>query len=510
MSKHQVRKAEGTAGVGTVDAFTTRGLTGVVRFGGHIYEEWHPRLQGVMGVRVYREMRDNDAVIGAAVNLTQSVLRQVRWKAEPADGSDEARAAAEFLEDVLGDMNHTWADFMSEVVSMLWFGWALFEQTMKRRPDGRVGLEEVAIRAQETLDEWEFSPEGDVLGMWQYAYPRMHRVFIPMHKSVLFRTESNKDSPEGRSLLRNCYRSWYYLKRLQELEAIGIERDAVGLPVIELPWEYLQTNASTDKTQARNNFAKLLQQIRRNEHEGVLFPPEVDREGKPTGFRLRLLQSGGSRQLSVTEPIQRYQREIAMLFSTQFQFLGQPGSSGSWSLSSDQTDLYGLSLGAILDNIQETFHLHVTRRLFEFNGIPGHLVPTWKHGDVEKQDVLRFADMLTKLIDAGVVTADPALEEHVRDEVGLPPRAEAENEPTPEELDAARRAAAVADTAPTAAVMGPAEPPPVGPEPTAPVLKGRALAAAVRAAAPDLTELGRVRAEVLAADLEGCGADHEH
>lgn len=487
---------------GAVDAFSTAGLTGVVRFGGRVYEEWHPRLQGVLGVRTYREMRDNDAVIGAAVNLTQSVLRQVRWKAEPADGSDEAKAQAEFLEDALRDMNHTWADFMSEVVSMLWFGWALFEKTYRRLPDGKVGLDEVAIRAQETLDDWEFNDQGAIEGMWQLAYPRMQRVFIPMDKAVLFRTESNKDSPEGRSILRNCYRSWFFLKRLQELEAIGIERDTVGLIVIELPVEYLQPGATPEKVTARNNYARLAQQMRRNEHDSVLFPPELDREGKPTGFKLRVMPSGGAK-LDVSGPIQRYQREIAMIFSTQFQFLGQAGSSGSWALSSDQTDLYGLSLGAILDNVQETFNLHVVKQLFALNGVPDALVPTWKHGDIEKQDVVRFADMLTKLIDAGVVTADPALEEHVRDEVGLPPRAEMEAEPTPEELAAAAQQTAP-EPAQTAGV--PEGAPIVGPEQTTPVLKGADLAAALRAALPGLVGLNQTRAEVLARELEHvCG-----
>lgn len=58
---------------------------------------------------------------------------------------------------------------------------------------------------------------------------------IPMSKAMLFRTESVKDNPEGRSILRNAYRSWYFKRRIQEIEAIGIERDLAGLPVIHAP-----------------------------------------------------------------------------------------------------------------------------------------------------------------------------------------------------------------------------------------------------------------------------------
>lgn len=402
------------------DISETIGLPGFVRYGGRVYEEWHPRLQGQLGVRVYREMRDNDATIGAALNLTNNVLRQVPWHAEPADGSEEAKAWAEFLEDCLDDMQGTWEDFMSEVLSMLWFGWSLFEKTYKKRGDGRIGVDSIEIRAQETLDDWLY--EGnDLVGFWQSASPLYQRVLIPIEKCILFRTESNKGSPEGRSLLRNAYRAWYFLKRLQELEAVGIERDLVGLPVIELPPAYLEANAPAEKKSARAAFERMIQQIRRNDHEGLLFPAELDREGKPTQFKLRLLASGGSRQIDVSTPIQRYQREIAMNFSTQFQMLGSAGSSGSWALSSDQTDMYGLSLGAILDSVEDTFNRFFVRELFALNGVPVELTPRFVHGDIERRDVSKFTESITSLVDAGVVTPDPSLEAHVREEVGLPP-----------------------------------------------------------------------------------------
>jgi hypothetical protein len=430
-----------------MDEFSTIGRPGANYMGGRVYEEWHPRLQGQLAVRVYREMRDNDATIGAALNLTNNILRQVAWKAVPADASDEAKAAADFLDEVLTKMDGTWEDFMSEVLSMLWFGWSYFEKTYLQRDDGRIGVKELSIRAQETFDDWEFDASGMVTGMWQCAAPTFQRVFIPIEKAILFRTESNKGSPEGRSLLRNAYRSWYFLKRLQEIEAVGIERDLVGLPVIEVPTAYLDANAGADKASARSKFERQLQQIRRNEHDGILFPAELDRDGKPTGFKLRLLSSGGSRQIDVSVPIQRYQRDIAMCFSTQFQMLGSQGSTGSWALSSDQTDMYGLALGAILDTIEDTLNHGLTAELMALNGIPAHLWPRYEHGDVERQDVERFSTMLTKLIDSGVVTPDRTLEEHVREEMGLPPPDDGGEEEAPDQTsaDLAKRILSKAD-----------------------------------------------------------------
>jgi hypothetical protein len=418
------------------------GSTGLVRFGDDVDEEWLTALRDVHGVRAYREMRDNDSVIGASIYAITSLIRQVRWRVDAAEPDNEdAEEAAEFLEQCLEDMSHTWEEFLAEVVSMVWFGWSWFEKVYKirggpneddpsrrsRYDDGRIGWRKISIRAQETLDGWVFDEDGGIRGMWQVAAPQYRRVMIPIEKSILFRTEIAKNNPEGRSLLRNAYRSWFFLKRLQELEAIGIERDLAGLPVTELPLAYFGANASPAKRTAKENFARMTQQVRRNEHEGIVFPAELDEEGKPTGYKFRLLGSPGSRQINVDASIQRYEKRIAMSLLTQFLFLGMD-KVGSFSLSSDQTDLFASALGALLDTIEETFNRFAVAELMELNGYPPEVWPRLRHGDVEKPDVQAFAKTLVDLANGGLLTVDDTLEDHVRQELNLPPKEELEDE----------------------------------------------------------------------------------
>jgi len=415
--------------------FDTLGTTGLVRFGGQVDEEWLQQLAGIQGVRVWREMKDNDSVIGNAFYLTQSLIRQTKWSTEPADDEDKGQTEkwAKFLTEAMGDMSHTWEEMLSEILSLMPFGWSYFEKIFKVRggesdnpsrnskfDDGLITWRKIPIRAQETLDSWEFDEDGGIRGLWQVAAPKFERVFIPIEKSILFRTEVAKNNPEGRSLLRNAYRAWFFLKRLQEIEAIGMERELVGIPIIRLPFAYLDTNASKAKKEARNNFATMLQQIRRNEHEGLLFPARVDGEGNNTGFDIELLSSGGSRQIDISAAIARYQRDIATVLLTQFSFLGM-GSSGSFALSSDQTSMYATAIGAILDTIESTFDRFATQELYQLNGVPPQFRAKWKHGDIEKEDIQRFADMINKFVSSGVLAADETLERHVRDKVGLPP-----------------------------------------------------------------------------------------
>jgi hypothetical protein len=72
---------------------------------------------------------------------------------------------------------------------------------------------------------------------------------IPIEKMLLFRPITHKNNPEGRSILRTAYTS-YYVKRLQELEAILGERMG-GIPIVKVPRSSLSTGAPRG-TQTQN------------------------------------------------------------------------------------------------------------------------------------------------------------------------------------------------------------------------------------------------------------------
>lgn len=409
------------------------GVSGVIHYGrrGRVEDEWHPNLRGRAAVRVYREMVDNDSIIGGARNVIEWAIRQVPWRVKEASNNPAAREAKEFVESCLLDMEHTWAEFMSDVLSMLWYGWATFEKVYKVRSgasrdrsrnsrfdDGRLGWRGFFIRSQETLQDWEWDEEDNVSGWWQQAVTQPFSVFLPSEKLIHFRMTANRGSPEGRSILRNAYRPWFFMKRLQEIEAIGIERDLAGLPVIRLPlsmWE--------SKTADRARFDRMVQMIRRNEHEGLTFPASLDREGKPTGYDIGLMNSGGQRAMSAREAIRGYQREIGINFNTQFQQLGTDGV-GSNALSSDQTNMFMIGLGSVLCSIRDTLNRDPVNEVQELNGYRVEDRAVLEFGDLEKPDMVRFSTAMKTLVDASIVTPDAGLERYVRDVLQLPKRDE--------------------------------------------------------------------------------------
>ena len=203
------------------------GRTGAKRYGGIFYEEFLPELRGTKGVRTYSEMAMNDDTCGAILFAIKMLIRQASWSVQPAGREKADIEAAEFVESCLYDMSSTWTDTISEILSFLTYGWSVHEIVYKRRMgrkkdprleskynDGLIGWQKLPIRAQESLYEWEFDDRDNLTAFVQMPAPDYNVIRIPSEKILLFRTESNKDNPEGRSILRNAYKLYYHKKRI--------------------------------------------------------------------------------------------------------------------------------------------------------------------------------------------------------------------------------------------------------------------------------------------------------
>ena len=412
------------------------GSTGLKQSGGYIDEEWHPKLRGTYGPKVYREMSDNSSALGAIRHIIKALVRQVEMRVEAASHEKQAQEWAEFVESCLDDMSHSFEDFLSEVLSFLEYGWAYFEIVYKLRKgqtkdprtrskfdDGKIGWRKFGLRAQDTLDRWEFDKDdGGLRGMHQFTY-QGKQAFIPIERALLFRTETFKNNPQGRSIYRNAVVDYYYLKRISEIEAIGIERDMTGLITMEVPIRVLKQETSEDQA-LFNSITSMLSQLKRDEREYALVPPEADKDGKPTGFKLKLLSTGGKRQID-TNAVKLYYK-VGMLQSVLAQFvqLGM-GNVGSFALASNQTDLFAVALGAYLDVITSTFSQFGINRLMELNKVPVEYWPTLVHGDIESPPLAEIGAYVQALAGAGQLPEDDAIKRKLL-EIGRLPQPQKE------------------------------------------------------------------------------------
>lgn len=411
--------------------FKEYGSIGQRRYAGIFSEEFLKELQGKRGIEVYREMSENDETIGSVIYAIETLIRQATWDVQPGGDSAKDKECADFIKSCMDDMQDTWTDTVSEILSYLVYGWSYHEIVYKRRTgnvrdprqnskwtDGLIGWQKLPIRAQETLYQWEYDDNDNLLGMTQLPPPRFVLATIPIEKALHFRTKSRKNNPEGRSILRSAYRAWYFKRRIQEIEGMGIERDLAGFPVIYSPPGMDIWNPQVPQmVRTRQRAETIVRNIRRDSTEGLVLPD---------GWRFELVSSGGTRQFDTNAIIERYDTRIAMSVMADFILLGHQ-QVGSFALSSDKTELFSMALGSYLGIICEVFNNQAIPRLIamnadHFRGITDY--PKLTHGDVETPDLKDLSTYIKDLTGAGVILPDEELEAYVRRVANLPERLE--------------------------------------------------------------------------------------
>lgn len=349
------------------------GVSGLKRFSGYVYEEFLTKLRWPYASDIYKEMSDNDPVVGAILYLAEMLIRKVEWSTDPCGKTPRHKEAADLLYSCMHDMDTSWADTISEILSMLTYGFSFHEVVYKVRrgplesngkykskyKDGKIGWRRIPIRAQSTFHQWEFDDDGDIKAFVQLAPPLYDMVTIPLSKGLLFRTRVQKDNPEGKSLLRNAYRPWYFKKHIEEIEAIGIERDLAGLPVLTAP-EGLDLWDDTNEQMKvlKGNAEKLIANVRRDSEEGILLP---------YGWDLKLLATGSARQFDTNAIINRYDNRIAITMLSDLILIGGE-KTGSFAMAETKQSLLSTSLEAQVQSIVDVFNNYAVPTLMEFNG----------------------------------------------------------------------------------------------------------------------------------------------
>jgi len=410
----------------------TVGVTGLKRQGGRVYEEWLPELQGERGRRVTRQMIDSDPIVGAFLLAVDLLTRNVPWSVQPASNEKNDLEAGQFLGECKDDMSSSWRDTTSEIMTFVPWGWQWSELVYKVRggdsedprrrskfDDNRIGWRKISTRAQETLYEWEFDDDGGVKAMTQMAPPDFETRTIPIEKSLLFKVRSRKANPEPPGILRSVYGDWYFVTNIDRIEAIGIERDATGIPVVWIPPAMMKDDAPAPVKVQYASYQKMATGIKTDEQHGIVMPLAYDKDGNKL-YDITLLATPGTKAIDPDKSIQRHKHAMAMAMLTDFMLLGTK-TTGSYALSQDKTTLFNVALGTFLDIIEDVFNAHAVPRLFALNTFQVKQLPKLKHGKVESVDIEQFAKTVLSLSQSGAIMfPDVDVENHIRDQVKFP------------------------------------------------------------------------------------------
>jgi hypothetical protein len=422
------------------------GSTGLRQWSGWVREEFLPQLQGRQAARVFREMKDNSSVIGSLVFAIDATMRRIEWRVDPADDSGKAAAAADFFDGCRDDMSHTWPDFIIEMQSMLTYGYAPMEVTYKRcmgkKPkgldpnglplpdsqfdDGKLRWRKIALRGQDTVIKWFFDANGAVSGMTQQPW-QGPLIDIPIEKLLLFRPMSHKNNPEGRSILRSAYRSWYMAKRLEEMEAIVYERMG-GIPTIYIPNDILEAAAAGDVNAAAKlaAFKNIATNVRVDEQMGLVLPSDLwegaaGQNSSASMYRFELVTpQHGRSTVDADKVITRY--NVNMLASVMADFL-QLGheSRGTQALSQNKTDMFFNALEGFLIAGSEVLNRFGIPRLGDLNGMDPKYYPSYAPDMPQRLDLDVLGNFVFRLSQAGMpLFPNEVLEEYLADAAGWP------------------------------------------------------------------------------------------
>lgn len=425
--------------------FRDMGSTGLRQWSGWVREEFLPQLVGRNAARTYREMMDNSSVVGGLMYAINSSMRKITWRVEPADESAQSMRAADFFDGCRDDMSATWPDFVIEMQSMLGYGFAPMEIVYKRsmgrntpddprtgRPfpisqynDGMIRWRKIVLRGQDTVIKWFFGADGEITGMTQQPWSG-GLIDIPIEKMVLFRPTSHKNNPEGRSILRSAYRSWYMVKRIEEMEAILFERMG-GIPTLYIPNQIfeLAQNGDVNAMAKLAQFKNIATNIRIDEQMGLILPSDLwdnatSAAGQQFRFELVTPQRGGRGGVDSDKIISRYNVNILASVMADFLQLGHE-SRGTQALSQNKTDMFFNALEGFLMSGSETMNRYAIPRLGAVNGFNPDLLPTYIPDMPQRLDLDILGNFVLRLSQSGMpLFPNPVLEEYLGDAAGWP------------------------------------------------------------------------------------------
>lgn len=410
------------------------GTSGLRHYSGYMQEDFDPKLRGRRLMELFREMRDNTAILGSSFQAIELTIRRVEWCVEPASSSDEDKARAQFVAECIHDMSFSWVETVLEHLTAVQYGFATCELVYKRRQgyqesgaatsrynDGRIGWSKVPLRGQETVTRWDLDQNGGIRGFWQSAPPDFRERYIPITKALLFRTSRERNNPEGRSPLRSAYWDYFAAKRLTESMLIGAERDLAGFPVVRVPATLMSSSASAEEKAVFEAYKTIARDTRRGDQEGLVLPSDRGEGGQAYHYDFQLLSSGGKREFNVAEMVRDRTRMMALVLLTDLLLMGHE-KVGSYALAESKGGLFETSLDGYLQSVADPYNQHAIPRLLMLNGWPPAPAPILKHKPLTAENLAALADFLQKLVASKLLTPDAELEDDIRERANLTPR----------------------------------------------------------------------------------------
>lgn len=425
------------------DEFNPVAVRGYERAGGLVLDEFLPPLRTYRGKLTIRQMTDNCPTIGAVLFAINNIFRSVEWTVDLPEeliGDEAAEEQRDYLEHTLftdiGDPNDmdtwsSWDDFIQNALTMLPWGHAEINPVFKKRDDGRVGISEFILIAQESLYQWDIvEPSGNVKGLWQqhpYGGPML---YVPRENYLHFKASPFKGSPEGRSILRTSYKPWRRRENLQTTEAILAER-GTGFPVVTCDSQILEDSKGTGPAaEAAKQTIKMLEKIPKNvkinsQSGMVLYTNNYkNQDGTDTGnarVKFEFAPVGTTNPIDIRMAIRDYDMSIARATLSQFLFNGS-GETGSRAMDESQQGMFLRAINGWLETLSGVINRQLIAKMWKLNGMEdAEFMPYVSYTSLDKADLAEIGSFIRELSAAGApIFPNEEITEYLLNLAGLP------------------------------------------------------------------------------------------
>lgn len=414
--------------------FREQGVSGTAVWGGYpAVKETSSKWIGYQRWITASELMVNTSVIAAGIHYFLNLISNPKWIAAPKDpNSAEAKEMADFVNDVLANTETPWANIVRQAGMFRFHGFSIQEWIACNRPDGTIGIKNIEVRPQHTIEQWAVDDFGKVLGAFQRNPQNGRLVGLPRSKMVYLVEDTLTDSPEGLGVLRNLLEPYERLRQLQNLEVRAYERDMRGIPIARAPLaainQAVKSNVITqaDADRMIQGLKDMVQTQVKQSDTGVLMdsqPYFSTTMGGPAvsaipQWDFQLLNGPGLGLLEIAAAIERIQREIARVMGIEHLLLGDGG--GSRAVAQDKSRNVYLIASSVLRTIVANFNNDLISALWALNGFDDRTKPKLMSEDIAPKDTMEVTTALARMSQAGAVLApdDPAVDE-VRDMLGL-------------------------------------------------------------------------------------------
>lgn len=365
---------------------------------GKIEEDLSKLWKGKKKKDFISEMKANDPYVNAWINAKNAIALKPDWGVKPKDGTDEkntqkAQEYADLIKTMLfEDMGTTFNSFILNSITMAEYGFALSEIVLKKRngktdnpmtsslyQDGLFGIAKLAPRWQNSITKWDIDNNGNIENVYQKGN-FADDIKIPYKKVLHFVMNGYNGNPEGESVLRGAFSSYYNKKNIERIQRETFERGFQGILDIQVPPRYLSKKVSSmEAMEVRKNLEAFMKNVKQGKEAGIIRPFSKD-------FVIELIQGKTGTGLDPDKMIDRYNTEIVLCLLSD-SFMGKnkvyQGSSGEQT----KTKLYKSFIGIILDEIKEQVNKKLIPMLFEVNNLDSELMPYLDYGNLDDLDL---------------------------------------------------------------------------------------------------------------------------